>query len=299
MLNAQWLETFTVLCETGHFTRTAELLGMTQPGVSQHLRKLEQQVGQPLISRRGKSFTPTPAGEAVFALGKSRRAEEAALREAIQQDDPAQGKVGIACSGSFAMLLYPQLFPVMQTAPGLTLRLEAAPRGGVLAGVLDGRFDLGIVDHEPAHARLEAQYLAQEDLCLLWPADGPAPPVSLGDLDALGFVSHPDGPGYAEELFALNFPAEFQGADRLHVRTFVNQISQIPAPVAQGIGYTLLPRSGVAAFPDAGRLRIVDLPKGCRHDLWIIFRRGRVLPARIRRMMELIQSIASGLEAHR
>ena len=66
MLNAQWLETFVTLCETGHFTRAAEQLNMTQPGVSQHLQKLEAQIGQSLISRQGKSFSPTPAGEAVL-----------------------------------------------------------------------------------------------------------------------------------------------------------------------------------------------------------------------------------------
>jgi len=54
VLNASWLETFTTLCDIGHFTRTADRLAMTQPGVSQHIRKLEQQVGQPLILREGK-----------------------------------------------------------------------------------------------------------------------------------------------------------------------------------------------------------------------------------------------------
>ena len=98
MLNARWLETFVTLCETGHFTRAAEQLHMTQPGVSQHLKKLEAQIGQPLISRDGKSFTRTPAGEAVLALGRERRAGERALHEALGADDPDVGKVTLACS---------------------------------------------------------------------------------------------------------------------------------------------------------------------------------------------------------
>ena len=61
MLNATWLETFTTLAEEGHFTRAAQRLNMTQPGVSQHLRKLEQQLGQRLIARDGKAFTLTAA----------------------------------------------------------------------------------------------------------------------------------------------------------------------------------------------------------------------------------------------
>ncbi|MCC4297101.1 LysR family transcriptional regulator [Aurantimonas coralicida] len=295
MLNAQWLETFTTLCETGHFTRAASRLAMTQPGVSQHLRKLEEQLGQKLITRDGKSFSLTPAGEAVLAMGRARRAEEQALRAAILRDDADVGAVAIACSGSFAMRLFPQLLPRMAAAPQLTLRLEAAPQERVLAGVADGAFDLGIVDHPPGHARLAAEHLGREELCLVLPAATEDRPVTFADLDARGFIAHPDGFAYADELFALNFPEAFKGADRLNVRAHVNQINQIPAPVAAGIGYTLLPRSGVEAYPGRDRLRIVTLPQPRHHDLWLIQRRGRVLPARVDAIAGQIRATAASL----
>lgn len=295
MLNAQWLETFTVLIETGHFTRAAQRLGMTQPGVSQHLSKLEAQIGQPLISRQGKSFSATPAGEAVLAVGRARREQETALFEAVLQDDPAVGEVVIACSGSFAMALYPRLFPIMEAAPQLTIRLQAVPQDAVLSGVLEGRFDLGIADHEPGHPRLDAQHLGREELCLVLPPDAALDDIRFQSLEALGLVAHPDGFSYADELFALNFPESFRGSDHLRIRTYVNQISQIPAPIANGIGYTLLPRSGVNAFPDKHRLGIAQLPISRHHDLWMIFRRGRTLPARVTGIVDMIQSVVREL----
>ncbi len=39
---------------------------MTQPGVSQHIKKLEQQTGTPLLQRFGKRFELTPAGETLY-----------------------------------------------------------------------------------------------------------------------------------------------------------------------------------------------------------------------------------------
>ena len=84
MLNALWLNSFVTLCETGHFTRAAARLNMTQPGLSQHIQKLEAQLGKPLLSRDGKSFIPTPAGEALLALGRRRRAEEQALLQSLE-----------------------------------------------------------------------------------------------------------------------------------------------------------------------------------------------------------------------
>jgi len=295
MLNATWLETFTTLCETGHFTRTAERLNMTQPGVSQHLRKLEQQIAQPLITRQGKSFTLTPAGEEVFALGLSRRVEEKRLREAINAEDRDSGRVHIACSGSFAMLLYPILLPWMSAAPELSIHLKAAPQTDILAGLLDGRFDLGVLATDPDHPRLEAQHLGREELCLVLPGDAADTTVTFANLEARGFIAHPDGYGYADDLLKLNFPDDYIGADRLRVRGVVNQIGQIPVPVARGIGYTLLPRSGVEAFADKAKLSVTQLPKRRWHELWLVARRGRTLPARALYTRDLIQEAAGQL----
>jgi DNA-binding transcriptional LysR family regulator len=269
---------------------------MTQPGVSQHLRKLEDQVGQALISRQGKSFSPTPAGEAILAMGRSRRDEECQLRKVIQSDDPDVGDVAIACSGSFAMLLYPHLLTLMQNAPQLNIRLEAMPQASVAQGVWKGRFDLGVADHAPRNSRLDSVLLGREELCLVLPAGAPGRPIGFAALEELGFIAHPDGYAYADELFSLNFPDEFRGSDRLRLRGFVNQIGQIPTPVSQGLGYTLLPRSGVNAYHDKHKLRVAELSNSRHYELRTIFRRGRVLPRRVLRVSKLIQTLAAKLE---
>lgn len=292
MLNATWLETFTTLCETGHFTRTAERLNMTQPGVSQHLRKLEGQLGQPLIVRQGKSFVLTPAGEALFDTGLARRHEERQLRERIETDTPDRGVLHIACSGSFAMLLHPLLLDWMQLAPGLSVLLEAAPQTAIRAGLLDGRFDLGVLSDNPNHARLEAEDLGREELCLVLPVDAPQQITSFTDLDARGFIAHPDGFAYADDLLGMNFPGDYPGADRLRLRGYVNQIGQIPAAVARGIGYTLLPRSGVETFAAKDRLQCVALPQRRWHGLWLAQRRGRPLSAGLQKAASFIRCAA-------
>jgi DNA-binding transcriptional LysR family regulator len=295
MLNSVWLDTFVTLCETGHFTRAAQRIGMTQPGVSQHLRKLEAQVGHPLIIQQGKAFALTAAGEAVLNLGHIRREQERQLHQSIQIDDPDQGDVRITCSGSFALSLSPLLLPLMQQAPALMVHLEAAPQATVLNGLKQGHFDLGILDHDPAHPRLAAEYLGQEELCLVVPASWPDD-VNYADLQRAGFIGHPDGFAYADDLFALNFPKEFSGADGLHIRGFVNQIGQIPTPVAHEVGYTLLPRSGIAAHPDRAKLQVARLARQRYHQLWLVWRKDRPIPARMQVVAGIIRQVAQSLE---
>lgn len=294
MLNATWIETFTVLAEEGHFTRAAERLNMTQPGVSQQLRKLESQIGKALILQEGKGFTLTPAGEVLKDLGLKRRVEERALRQAIGRDEPDIGELRVACSGSFAMMFYPQAIAMMREAEALSIHVEAAPSSRVLEGVLNGDFDLGVIDENPGHPRIAAQYIGREELCLVLP-EGTPEPVGFGALEVLGLVAHPDAYSYADDLFSHNFPSEFSGADRLKIRTSVNQIGQIPTPVASGVGYTLLPRSGLSAFPDAHRIKIAKLPQPQFHELWLITRRAIVPSKRLHRVMKVALSLAETL----
>lgn len=296
MLNAKWLDTFTTLCDVGHFTRTAELLGMTQPGVSQHLHKLASQVGKPLISKDGKSFTLTSAGEVVLAIGIARRQQECELQDIIQIDDPNIGNISIGCSGSFAMWLYPHLLDRMHNAPDLVICVTAAPHMSIVTSVLDGKFDLGIVSESIDHHRLEAVALAREELCLIVPQSFAGQKFDFHLLNTLGFVAHPDGYAYADDLFSLNFPKDYKGTDCLRVKTFVNQIGQIPIPVAQGLGYTILPKSGVDAFTGKQDLAIIQLPKQRYHDLWVISRKGRSEIARVAALSDFISHAATALK---
>lgn len=50
------LQTFLTLCETGNYTRTAEILNLTQPAVSQHIKFLEDYYQAALIAKKGKAL---------------------------------------------------------------------------------------------------------------------------------------------------------------------------------------------------------------------------------------------------
>lgn len=59
------LQTFLTLCETGNYTRTAQILNLTQPAVSQHIQFLEDYYKVVLISGKGKNFALTEEGKAL------------------------------------------------------------------------------------------------------------------------------------------------------------------------------------------------------------------------------------------
>ncbi|MEP2718091.1 MAG: LysR family transcriptional regulator, partial [Pseudophaeobacter sp.] len=67
-------------------------------------------------------------------------------------------------------------------------------------------------------------------------------------------------------------------------------------PVAQSLGYTILPKSGVEAFPQQRDLSVFALGNRKHQDLWLISQKGRSEFARIDAISELLKKAALELE---
>jgi DNA-binding transcriptional LysR family regulator len=81
MLNLEWYRTFKAVYKTGTLTSAAEVLFISQPGVSLHLSSLENYVGYKLFDRTGRKMVPTEKGKVLYnfiieALVKLEEAEK-------------------------------------------------------------------------------------------------------------------------------------------------------------------------------------------------------------------------------
>ncbi|EJE8554921.1 LysR family transcriptional regulator [Vibrio vulnificus] len=280
MLNPVWLTTFKTLIEVGHFTKTAEKLFMTQPGVSQHIRKLEESCGAALIERDKKSFEITEAGQRVYQYAKQLESEQAELLQSLQFDNPYAGVCRVACSGALGLKLYPQLLDLQCKYPELIPQLEVAPNHKIIQAVLNGDVDLGIVTHLPQPALFEVEKMGTDELCLFYPAQYQG--KTLDDIIALGLIEHPDSHHYLELYLTLCGETDQSQMDTRHIpaRGYVNQLSQILLPVAQGLGFTVLPHSAMSQFPLTEHLAIYPSAQRVEESLYLISKKARTLPAR-------------------
>ncbi|MCO6163341.1 LysR family transcriptional regulator [Flavobacterium sp. NRK F7] len=81
MINLEWYRTFKAVYKTGTLTGAAEVLFISQPGVSLHLSSLENYVGYKLFDRTGRKMVPTEKGKVLYnfildALSKLEEAEQ-------------------------------------------------------------------------------------------------------------------------------------------------------------------------------------------------------------------------------
>ncbi|WP_433923866.1 LysR family transcriptional regulator [Vreelandella sp. 21] len=278
MINTTWLTTFCTLVDVGHFTRTAERLHMTQSGVSQHVRKLEEQLGVELLIREGKKFSLSQAGERLYIEAQNILQALSSLEQAVQEDSPYEGVVRVMSPGSVGLKLYPRLLALQSKYPKLIIDYRFAPNSDVETAIAESSVDLGFMTSKSTLAEVSCTPIAEESLLLVTPETIEEP--SWETLMALGFIDHPDGSHHANLLLSKNYP-EFQHSHQFLRKGYSNQIGLILEPVSIGLGFTALPAHAVEAFHKPEQIKAHRLPNPVSETLYLCIRRHRGYQKRI------------------
>src|SRR5260221_6951738 len=110
MFDLELLRSFVSVVDSGGFTRAGERVHRTQSTVSQQIKRLEDDVGQPLLNRTAKDVTPTEAGERLLSYARRlfSLAEEA--RDVVARPSN-EGAVRLRTPEEFAAYRLAQLLP--------------------------------------------------------------------------------------------------------------------------------------------------------------------------------------------
>jgi DNA-binding transcriptional LysR family regulator len=151
-LELRHLRYFVAVAEELHFARAAQRLHMSQPPLSQQIRRLEEIVGCRLFVRTSRWVKLTPAGETL--LERARRALRNVQRDIQDVRSIGGGEVGtlnVGFVGSAMLTTLPETFKVFREAvPRVHLRLYESFTSQVLEGLQNGTLDAGILrDSDP------------------------------------------------------------------------------------------------------------------------------------------------------
>ncbi|WP_017444001.1 LysR family transcriptional regulator [Gayadomonas joobiniege] len=291
MINPVWLNTFKTLVETGSFTKAAEKLFMTQPGVSQHVQKLELACKHLLLKRINKSFELTEQGELVYQYAIQAAQNEATFLDTLNENKEYKGVCRLGCSGALALVLYPQLLRLQQKHPELVIHLEAAPNRNILTAIKSSVLDLAVVTNYPENGQFYAEAVGEEVLSLIVPKTTHRFKSPIQQLNQLGLIRHPDVDHYLSLYFTHSGVKELVDKNTESFKTagYVNQINQILAPVAAGLGFTVLPKSTLKNFAERERLAVFEAPNAVTEPLFLVRKRHRQMPKRFETISTLIR----------
>lgn len=201
------LRAFAAVARVGNVGRAAQRLYVSQPSLSQDIRRLERLVGVALFVRTSRGMDLTPAGQALLSgVESGLLAVDRAVAEASALGGLVRRRVSVAFTPSIGNHLMPSLMPILdRLIPEVAVDEREVDTGEVGPGVHEGRFDLGFA-HCPNHdPELSMSLLTQERVCALLSADheiARQPRARLADLAGLDLVLWPreTAPAYYDHL---------------------------------------------------------------------------------------------------
>ena len=127
MYDPELLRTFVAVAQSLSFTRAGETLGLRQPTVSQHVRRLEDAVGRPLFVRDTRSVALTSDGEAMAAFARDiLAAQERAV--GYFTGSHLQGRLRFGVTDDLALTPLPRILrDFRQLYPRIDLELAVLP----------------------------------------------------------------------------------------------------------------------------------------------------------------------------
>jgi len=255
------LQIFQLVAEHQSVSEAAKELHLSQSAASMGLAQLESMLGHPLFVRQGRRMELTHWGlwlrPHVHELMTSCHTIEMGMSEL----DLVSGQIEIGASQTPVEHLVPSLFSEMDSSfPRLNLKLQVENTEHVIEGLLDYRFDLGIIEGHCDDERIERRVWCKDELVIIASTQHPyshQEKTSLTQLEMAQWILREQGAG-TREIFDSSI---HEHIEQLKVHREYDQVSVILAMVAEGNYLSCLSYRSVEASVENGQLKILNVPE--------------------------------------
>jgi DNA-binding transcriptional LysR family regulator len=271
------LEYFVAVARHRHFGRAAEAVYVTQPALSQQVRRLEAELGLALLRRTSRGVELTPAGEDLLARAETILAEVAGARGAMDEHaGVVRGAVRVAATTPDALRLPEVLAAFHRDHPGVRLALRHASTSEVLALLRAGAIDLAVLSlgGEPAEG-LRVTRLVDEPLRAIAAPDEPfgAAAVNVAELQGRPFVLGEPGSALRTTVMAACQAHGYSPVPLIEV----GDPATVRFLVSAGLGVSLVPVSWLE--PHGPPLSVAALMEPAPRHALSLLAAGEVPPA--------------------
>ncbi len=237
VLDLELLKSFVSVVDTGGFTRAGERVHRTQSTVSQQIRRLEEDLGQTLLNRKGKDVTPTEAGERLLSYARRLLSLAEEARDVVGQ--PAnEGAIRLGIPEDFAAYRLAKLLATFSRShPQLRMDVRADQSIYLKRDIERGDLDLALLKRDAS----EKGGIASWPERVHWVTSKSHPrDARTGSVPLIGFP-----PGCLYRSRAIH---ALESAGRAwHMAYTSSSLAGIQAAVAAGMGLSILSEMAIQA----------------------------------------------------
>ncbi|KAB7624492.1 LysR family transcriptional regulator [Alkalilimnicola sp. S0819] len=283
-LTIRLLQVYAEVVRSGSVTDTAARLHLTQPTVSQQLRRLREMVGARILHSRQGRLVPTEVGQSLYRLSQDVLSRVDSFVQYLDEyREGERGHFSIALVNTAQYVLPRLLAPFTRDCPDVDVTVEVGNREQVLQRFHRHEDDLYIFSHPPAGEEVIAAPFLANPLVVVAPADSPwarRGPLSFKMLAGERFLLRE--PGSATRRLVDNWLSS-QEISLRHTQQIASN-EGIRVAVGAGMGLAVLSEHVLReSHPEICILPVGGFPLQSRWQF--VLRRGRHLPPAARRFL--------------
>ena len=274
------LEAFCKVVEFKSFTRAAKEMLLSQPTISEHIRYLEEELGQKLLERQGREISLSPVGAVLYEYARNiLRIKDEAIQAVQQYSGRLVGNVTIGCStipGTYIVPPLVGLFHKQHTAIKTTLRIGSSRI--IAEEVLGGKLEFGVVGARWNETGLIWSRFSSDELTAIVHPDHPwaaKREVSLAELLQEPFVLRERESGTRKVIAQILTKNGFREQDLQSVAE-IGSTAAVKEAVKAGIGVAILSKRAAVDEIQCGRLASVAIQgQPLKRPFYLIQRKQR------------------------
>ena len=288
------LESFAAVIKCNSFTKAAEKLYISQPTISTHIRALEEELDTRLILRTTKSIEVTPEGRKLYDYAEN----ILQLRNRMLEECTGGVKkiLHLAASTIPSAYILPEVLPSYgEYNPDSYFVIHQSDSKGVIDGILDGLYDVGLVGMEAQRENLTCVEFCQDEMVLIAPVnehflelqDRKASAVDILRQEQVILREKGSGSRKSVESFMEKWGI---GEEQLNIVARINDPEAIKNLVSGGYGISIVSKRAAESFIREKRLLAFDLPgdAGVR-KLYVVYRNDRAEDSRVKGFVNFLQ----------
>lgn len=258
------LKVFCTVAETKSFSKTSEIIHLTQPAVSLQIQALEEIYETKLFDRSSNLITLTEAGEILYKYAKeilSLYAE--ASKEIGKITGLLKGSINVGASTTIGNYLLPNIiadFKKNRLRVNINVLIGNTKR--IVDFINSGVVDFGLVEGETSKQKMKIEPLVQDELIFIVP---PAHPwakkkvVSILDVTKEPFILREEGSG-TRQMIEKYLLSHGIGIENMKIALILGSTESIKEAVEQGLGISIVSKWAARKEIKYGSLKYV-IPK--------------------------------------
>jgi DNA-binding transcriptional LysR family regulator len=292
------LDALCKVIELRSFTKAAQAMQLSQPTVSDHIRTLEEELGQKLVDRLGREVEPTPVGRLLYGYATQMlRLQQESLQAIVQYSGQYIGNLLIGASTIPGTYILPRIIGAFrQQYPDIKTTVQISGSRTVAKKILDGECDLGLVGAIWNERGLAWQPMFADTLVLVTHPGGVLADrhtLTVNDMLAEPFVFRELGSGTRKSIAQILEGKGCREADLHEVAQFGSN-EAVKEAVKAGVGISMLSRRSITE--DLARGALVALPLADvsgERPFYLVTRKNKALQPAAAAFVERLQAEAT------